>query len=140
MSHYPQTFVLTHPLARKNALEAVQKAADGFAVIVREPVRHEIQNNRMWALIADIVKAKAQFAGRTWGKDDWKEIFFSGFCKAKWGAADPVIGMEGEVLFVRGKQTSGLNVRDMSDLLMYIEVWMARNGVPIMDTAHGEAA
>lgn len=121
-------FVLAHPTARRLAVEAVQKAPDGYVVTVKEPTRNLLQNRALHGLLADIVKAKAKWAGRTWDIDSWRAIFASAHARASNLPVETIPGLEGEFVALR-RSTARMSKSELSGLIDYISAWMAQNGV-----------
>ena len=135
MSRISHTFVLNHPMARRNALDAVQKAPEGFSVVVREPTRNLLQNAALHALIADVMRAKTLWAGREWDIDSWRAIFASAYAKVEKLPTQSIPGLEGEFVAIR-PSTSRMSVRELSGLIEYISHFCAERGIPMRETRY----
>ncbi len=125
-------FVLSHPVARENAIRAVQAAPDGFEIIVREPTRNALQNRTLHGLLSDIVKARTEWAGQTWDIDGWKALMVSAWAIATKHDGKPVPGLESEFVVIR-RSTARMSKRELSSLIEYITFWMVSHNIPIRD-------
>ncbi len=138
MSHYPQTFVLTHPLARKNALEAVQRAPEGHAVILREPVRNDLQNRAAHAALADIA-AQVTWKGMKFDILTWKRLTMASFLREIGQQPELIPALDGQGFDIVFERTSQLGVKKFAAWLTWIHAFGAQNGVVFRDRQH-EAA
>lgn len=116
-------FVMSHALARKRAMQAVQDAPDGFCVRITEPTRNLEQNAKLWALLNDIAK-QVVWHGRKLDSESWKHLFTSSLKKM-----DVVPNLEGTGFVALGLSTSKMTKREMSDLIELIHAFAANNGV-----------
>lgn len=72
-----RTFILAHDTARRNALQAVQDAPQGYCVVISEPTRTLEQNAAQWPYLEGFAQQKqAVINGQLqWVvADDWKDI------------------------------------------------------------------
>jgi len=129
-------FVLSTAEARRNAQTAVWAAPEGYEVVVKPPTRNLDQNNRLHALLADIVKAKPEWAGERMGIEDWKALMVHGVDVHEGRTAGRAVpGVEGGVVLLR-RQTRTMSKRDLSELIEYIEATMTKWGIPIRETRY----
>lgn len=117
-----QTFKLIDKDRRGNALRAVAAAPEGHVVIIGEPTRSLDQNARLWAMLGDI--AKAEPMGRKHTPDEWKAIF----CQACGWEMAFLPGLSGG-FFPVGFRTSKMTVRQMADLITWIQAWGDEQGI-----------
>ena len=117
-----QVFTLVHTEARRRAVQAVQNAPDGYAVIVKPPTRNLEQNALLWALLTD-VSEQVIWHGRKLAPEAWKHIFTSSLKRQ-----DVVPGLDGGFV-VLGLSTSQMSKAEFSDLIELIQAFMAANEV-----------
>ena len=118
-----RVFILSHALARQNALRAVQEAADGWRVTVAEPTRSLDQNARLWASLADIAD-QVEWYGKRLSSEDWKHVFSSSLRKLQ-----VVPNLDGSGFVALGLSTSRMSKRELSDLLELIYAFGVEHGV-----------
>ena len=116
-------FRLVHAQARSNAKRAIDDAPDGWIVEVAEPKRTSSQNAKMWAMIADVARAKPD--GRDMTAEVWKAMFMDA-CGHK-----PIIerSLDGTGLVVLGYKSSRLTKAEMAELIECIYEYGARHEV-----------
>lgn len=118
-----QRFILISDQVRNNAVSALLRAPRGYAVTITEPKRSDIQNDKMWAMLSDVARAKPE--GRKWTPETWKCAFmhYLGhqvmFCE----------GLDGTGPFPMGFRSSRLSVSEMADLITCIQEYGDRHGV-----------
>ena len=115
-------FILAHDQARKNAIEAVRTAPDGYCVTVKPKTRTLEQNSRLWALLSE-VSSQVLWHGERLTPEEWKHIFSASLKKQKL-----VQGIDGG-LVVLGQSTSKMTVAELGDLMTVIEAFGANHGV-----------
>lgn len=112
---------------RQKAIEAIRAAPDLWRVTLDEPKRTDAQNDKMWAMIGDVMKQKPDWFGPGLDKEDVKQIFVTGMMKE----LRMVRNADGDGFIPLPARTSKFSWRKMGDLLAFIEAWCARNGVEI---------
>ena len=118
-----QVFVLAHDAARRNAIEAVRTAPDGYFVEVKPKTRTLEQNARLWCLLDDVSR-QVEWHGRRLSPTDWKFIFSSAINKM-----DVVPNLDNTGFVVLGQSTSKMNVKEMIEMQTLIEAFGAEKGV-----------
>jgi hypothetical protein len=126
-----QTFILISDKVRGNAAEAVRLAPKGWRVKVEPPLRSDDQNSKMWAMLADIARAKPE--GRQWPKETWKAAFMH-YLGHQVQFAE---GLDGTGPFPLGFRTSRLTVRQMIDLIDCIYKYGDEHSVEWRETRKG---
>lgn len=121
-------FVLAHPMARANAVEAVRTAPDGHQVIIKPHKRTLDQNAKFHALCSDLEKAKAQWAGKPRTAAEWKVLLVSGHAVATKEGAEIVPGLEGEFVNIR-ESTAAMSKARGSSLIEYTLAFCAQHGI-----------
>jgi len=122
-----RVFIMAHDAARRNAIQAVQDAPEGYAVTIAEPTRSLEQNARLWASLTDVAE-QVQWYGKTLTPEDWKHVFSASLQKL-----EVVPNLEGTGFVALGLSTSKMSKRQMSDLLELIYAFGADRGVVFHD-------
>ena len=126
-----QTFILISDKVRENAAKAVRDALPGWRIKVEPPLRSDPQNDKMWAMLSDVARAKPE--GRNWTKDTWKAAFMHYLGHQVMFAE----GLNGSGPFPVGFRSSRLTVRQMIDLIDCIYAYGAEHGVQWQETRRG---
>lgn len=117
-----QVIVLRGPFARSQAHRIIDAAPEGHVFNVREPTRTSEQNDKMWAMIGDVSRDKPE--GRRHTPDDWKAIFMNA---CGWDVQF-LPGLDGKP-FPSGFRSSRMTVRQMADLITFIQAYGDEHGV-----------
>ena len=121
-----RSFILSHSIARGNALECVRTAPDGYVVTVQEPTRNLEQSAKFHALCNDAAKMGIEWAGKPRDAAAWKVLFVSGHAVATKMGAEMVPGLEGEFVNLR-ESTALMSKARSSSLIEYAQAWIASN-------------
>ena len=119
---------MTHPIRiksnrdRKKAAEWSLKAPLNWTVAFQEPKRSTDQNNKVWAMLNDI--SKSEMLGRKETPDNWKAIMMAA---CGW-EVQFLEGLDGKP-FPRGFRSSQMTVKQMSDLIEFMQATGDENGV-----------
>lgn len=116
-------FILHSDRIRRNAMQAIADAPDGYVVTVAEAKRSGEQNNLLWALLTEIAQAKPE--GRQWTPETWKCAFMH-FLGHQVMFAE---GLDGSGPFPLGFRSSQLTKKQMTDLIECIYAYGAEHGV-----------
>jgi hypothetical protein len=128
-----QTIILAHPVARARAHVLIDRAPDGYVLNVSEPRRTTEQNDKLWAMLSDVSRAKP--LGRRHTPDDWKAIAMNAcgwecqFCE----------GLDGRP-FPLGFRSSRLTKSQMGTLLDWLQAFGDEHGVQWTDQRQAKAA
>ena len=120
-------FILSHEAARRNAVQAVIDAPEGYVVRVEPKTRSLEQNARLHALFTEASR-RLTWQGRKLSADQWKVLFISGHAIATGRGADMIPGLEGEFVNVR-ESSARMSVARLTSLMEYVEAWMAEHEV-----------
>lgn len=117
---------------RKDVIDWVTRCLPGSRVEGRGPARTLPQNDRMWAMLTDIVKQKKTMHGREFTTAEWKSMFLEQL--AFEGGREHlkqnyVPSMDGARFVAVGDSTSKLTKEEFSDLIESIFAWGAENDV-----------
>lgn len=123
-------FVLVHPMARANAIEAVRSAPDGHQVILKPHNRTLDQNAKFHALCSDLGRAKAQWAGKPRTAAEWKVLLVSGHAIATKEGAEIVPGLEGEFVNIR-ESTAAMSKSRGASLIEYTLAFCAGQEIQV---------
>jgi hypothetical protein len=118
----PQTIRLDSRYSRQQAHRVIDAAPAGYVVTVKEPKRSTAQNDRFWAMLSDVSRAKPE--GRAHTPETWKALFMH----ACGYASRFEMGLSGEP-FPVGFRSSQLTVRQMTELMDFIDAWGTERGV-----------
>jgi hypothetical protein len=113
---------LIGPTQREHAKAMIDAAPTGHVVTIRAPHRSLDQNAKLWAMLTDVAMAEPD--GRRHSPETWKALFMH----ALGHQARFLQGLDGEV-FPIGFRSSKLSVREMADLISFIDAWGTQNGV-----------
>lgn len=127
-----QTVILSNPVARQRAHRLVDAAPDGAVANVRMPTRTGAQNDKMWAMLSDVSQAMPE--GRRHTPEDWKAIFMNA---CGW-EVQFIEGLDGRP-FPTGFRSSRMTVKQMADLITYIQAYGDEQGVRWSDEARAAA-
>jgi len=130
-----QTFIMAHDAARQRAVQAVKDAPEGHMVVISEPTKKRIQEEKYHAMIGDIAK-QCKFMDQRRDLDDWKRLLVDAFAKVMRDAGTP-IHHDGRVLpsldFERvvqlGIQTKDFYVAEAAQFIEYLYAFGADRGV-----------
>ena len=117
-----QTVILAGPAQRDLARRMIDAAPAGAVVNVREATRNTDQNARFWASLSDVSRAKPE--GRKHTPEVWKALFMN----ALGYETRFEMGLSGEP-FPVGFRSSRLTVRQMADLITFVQEYGDRHGV-----------
>ena len=119
-----RTFILAHPEARRNALQAVQQATEGFAVTVSAPTRNLDQNAAQWPILqcfADQLKWPINGRLEHLTPDEWKDVLTSAF---KREIVRVAMGLDGGMVML-GQRTSKFSKAQFSEWLEFLHATAA---------------
>lgn len=117
-----QTVILATNHQRDVAQALVRTAPKGAVVNISEARRSIDQNDKMWAMLSDISRAKPE--GRMHTTEDWKAIFMNA---CGW-EVQFIEGLDGRP-FPTGFRSSRMTKAQMSDLIEYIQAYGDQNRV-----------
>ena len=118
-----QTVILRGPSQRQFAKSLIDVAPDNAVVNIREATRSTDQNSKLWAMLSDISRAKPE--GRKLRAEQWKGAFMSAIGhEVQW-----VNGIDGHPPFPDQHRSSRLTVKEMADLITFIQEYGDRHGV-----------
>ena len=121
---------LFNEVQRARAMRWVEAAPIGYRIEFKAPKRSDAQNDRMWAMLAIIAK-DGTINGQRFNADQWKVIFMQAIGRD--AAFLPTL--DGVSFFPAGFRSSGLSVREMSDLQTFMEAWAAEAGINLNNGA-----
>ena len=119
---FTRKMTLSSNSVRDRAMALVRALKSGWRMSIREPNRTQEQNDKLWAMLTDLSRAKP--LGRAHPPDQWKAIMMRA-CGHEIGY---LIDIEGEP-FPIGYRSSKLKVKEMADLITYIYSFGDEHGV-----------
>lgn len=131
-----RVFVLAHPMARANAVHAVQTSPDGFSVTIQEKNRTLDQNAAQWPILQAFSEqlqwpVNGQLVRMT--DEEWKDVLTAAFHRE---TARLAMGLDGGVVML-GQRTSKFGKKKFSEWLEFLHAVAAQRGVVVY--AEGEA-
>lgn len=118
-----QYFVLSHDIARNNAVIACRNAPAGYVVEIKEKTRSLEQNSMLWALLTDVSR-QVDWYGRKLSPENWKNVFSAALKKQ-----DVVPNIDGDGFVVLGQSTSKMGKKEFGDMIELIQSFGAQRGV-----------
>lgn len=73
-----RTLILAHDMARSRALQAVAEAPDGYVVVISEPRKSRVQEEKYHAMFSDVAR-QVPVRGELVNAEDMKRLLFSAF-------------------------------------------------------------
>lgn len=122
-----QHVILRGGYQRKLAKDLIDRAPDNAVVRISEARRSLEQNDKLWAMLSDVSRAKPE--GRTHTPEMWKALFMN----ACGHEVQFLNGIEGGNPFPVGFRSSRLKVSEMRDLIDFVASYGDRHGVKWSD-------
>lgn len=125
-----QVFILSHELARRNAVAAVSNAPHGFKVTVSEPSRSLDQNAALWPILeafSEQLTWPVNGAMVSMASEEWKDVLTAAFRRE---TARVAMGLDGGVVML-GCRTSKMGKREFSEFLEFLHATAAARGVVV---------
>ena len=119
-----RTFILAHADARQRAATFMREAPDGVVVTVSEPKRNSDINAALHAKLGEIAKARI-WAGRRWDIETWKRLLVAAWSRATGQPLVMLPALDGAGVDIVFTRTSSMSLREMHDLLGFVEAWEA---------------
>lgn len=125
------TFPLRTEQDRTRAIQILQRVdlTQGITWTMREEVRSDAQNRRMWAMLRDVAK-QVEWYGQKLSDEDWKHIFSAAVEKQR-----AVPGLDGGFV-VLGISTRKQSKRWFNDMFLVIEAFAAEHQVRFQTADH----
>lgn len=125
--------VMTGRGVREKAIRWINQAPAGTRVEFKAPQRSVEQNDRMWAMLTDIVTQRT-FNGRKYTTDEAKVVFMHA-CGRE---IEVLPSLDGKSFVPYGQSSSDLSVAEMSDLIEFLFAWGAENNITWSDPKNAE--
>lgn len=123
-------FVLSHNVARVNAINAVSNAPEGYRVEIREPGRSLDQNAAMWPILeafSEQLEWPVNGAMSKLTADEWKDLLTAAFKQEQPRVA---MGMNGGMVML-GYRTSKFGKKAFSEFLEFLHAMAVDRGVEV---------
>lgn len=115
--------ILVGQSQRAYAAQKLAEAPADWIVTIAPPTRTLEQNAKLWAMLADVARAKPE--GRSWSPEIWKAAFMSALGhEIIWQP-----GIDNSPPFPAGFRSSRLTKGQMADLITFIQEYGDRHGV-----------
>ena len=116
--------ILTDDASRAKAKHWIDKAPKWTRVEFKATQRSLDQNKLMHVMVTEVAD-QGTYHGQKLSVNDWKLVFV----QAAELESNPVPSIDGKSLVALGRHTSDLSVEQMSNLIEFIFMWGAENGV-----------
>ncbi len=127
-----RTFFLVHDEARRNAVEFVKAAPEGWCVEVKQRTRTLDQNARMWAMLTELSR-QVVWHDQHLTPENWKDM-----CTAALKRQQVVPGIDGGFV-VLGTSTRRMTIGEMAELMDFIAAFGAERGVAFHEPVEVDA-
>lgn len=118
-------FILSHAVARQNAVKAVMDAPEGMVVRIEEPKRSGEQNSLIHAVLTEYGQSIGwKFNGQSVNLDDLKSIMMAAFRKVQGQESRFVIGFDGQPVILNWR-TRELSKREASEFVDMVQAYLA---------------
>lgn len=125
-----QIYILSHDLARRNAVAAVANAPAGHKVTVSEPSRSLDQNAALWPILdafSEQLKWPVNGVMVSMAAEEWKDVLTAAFRRE---TARVAMGLDGGVVML-GCRTSKMSKREFSEFLEFLNATAAARDVVV---------
>jgi hypothetical protein len=122
--------VLSHHIARRNAIDAVTNAPDGHKITISEPSRTLDQNAALWPILeafSQQLKWPVNGAMVSMATEEWKDVLSAAFRRE---TARVAMGLDGGVVML-GCRTSKMSKREFGEFLEFLNATAAARGVVV---------
>lgn len=121
-----RVFILAHPQARANAIEAVRTAPDGYRVEIKQATRSLEQNAKLWSLLGELAD-QITWHGQKLTSENWKDMATAALKRQQ-----VVPGIDGGFV-VLGTSTRRMTKGEMAELIEFITAFGTQQGVVFGD-------
>lgn len=122
MSRHLITLYSEHDRARARIY--VNSAPVGTRVELKAAKRTLPQNDLMWAMLTDVA-AQKDHGGRKYTPDQWKVLFLHAVGRE----VQFIPALDGTTFIPWGQSSRDLSIKEMGEMIDYIDAWGAQNGV-----------
>lgn len=119
--------ILTHRAAKQRAMALLDSAPPGSVMTITPPRRTIPQNDKMWATLTELARAKPD--GRSLPVHKWKSLAMDAAGKKP----DWERSLDGESMVCVGYKSSRLTKEEMSEVIEAINAYAAEHGVELSE-------
>lgn len=119
-------FVMAHDVARQGAKRAIDELPAGWIVKMMPPTRSLEQNAKLHAEIQEIAET-IKWAGEYRDTETWKRLLTSAWLRCRGEPLEMIPALDGHGFDVLYQRTSELNVKEMIELIEYVQAWRAEH-------------
>lgn len=109
-----------------SALNAVDRAPEGYAVRIEPKDRTKDQNAKLHAELGEIAKA-IPWAGRMRDTETWKRLIVAAWLRERGESIELLPALDGHGVDVVFRHTSKMTVKEVAELIEYVQAWKAMN-------------
>ncbi len=128
-----ETFRLINATVRANAVEAVRRAPEGFAVSIGPEKRSADQNAKLWAILNEIAE-QVTYHGLRLSAEDFKILFMDALHRE----TRLVPNTDNNGFVALGRSSSTLTKTEFADLITIATAWADQNGVTLTEVRKGD--
>ena len=132
----PGPFRLVSTIARRNAIQAVSEAPEGYVVTIEEETRTLEQNAAAHAALTDIM-GQVTWKGQRFNLVTWKRLTQASFLREQGEQVEMIPALDGNGFDVIYEKSSKWGKKKFSAWLEWIHMFGAQNGVVFRETHHG---
>ena len=128
-------FVLSHSEARARAALCVMDAPEGHHVVISEPTKKRVQEEKYHAMIGEIAQ-QVEHIGRKWEADDMKRLLIDEFADEMRMAGTPlhhdgrvIPSFDGRRIVQLGIQSRDFYVKEAAQFIEFLTAFGAQRGV-----------
>ncbi len=133
MTEGKQTLHLWGSADRATAAKACHAAPKGWTCTLAPPKRSLPQNDRLHAMLTDILRSKYEHYGRKMDMDDLKTLFVSAWQLETGRGSYIVRGLDGDGLVQLRRPTSKMKVDELGELMTIVERFCAERGITLRE-------
>lgn len=127
-----QIYYLVHDSARRNAMQSVKDAPNGYIVEIKPRTRSLEQSAKFHAICGDLAKSSQTWAGKRRTLTEWKFLLVSGHAIATKEGTEIIPGLEGEFLNIR-ESTATMTAKRSASLIEYAIAFCIGHDVKLYD-------
>lgn len=118
-----RVLVLSHPEARRRAMQCVADAPAGSVVKIEPATRNLAQNALLHSLLGEIAE-RVEWAGRLRTVEVWKRLLVACWLRARGESIEVLPALDGHGVDLVYSPTSSLSKGQCAELVDFITAWM----------------
>lgn len=111
---------------RLSALDAVDRAPNGYAVRIEPKDRTKEQNAKLHAELGEIAKS-TPWAGQLRDTETWKRLIVAAWLRERGEPIELLPALDGHGVDVVFRHTSKMTIKEVAELIEYVQAWKSLN-------------